>query len=118
MIIVMYIYHVLINAVSAHMIHINPNTIYICRAQTYQNDLHKILYGEKKTCTHTHAFMHTHALMHTRTHTRTYTRDCSRNWVLILVGAEYCEKRKVFNIALKDDRVEPCLSVAIIIRKR
>ena len=32
----------------------------------------------------------------------------SRNWVLIL-GWKYCEKRKVFSLALKDDRVEQCL---------
>ena len=34
--------------------------------------------------------------------------NCSRNWVLIL-GWKYCEKRKVFSLALKDDRVEQCL---------
>ena len=42
------------------------------------------------------------------THTHTHN-DCSRNLVLILVGAEYSEKRKVFSLALKDDRVEQCL---------
>ena len=36
--IIMYIYHVLINALSTHMIHINLNMIYTCRAQSYQNN--------------------------------------------------------------------------------
>ena len=44
---------------------------------------------------------------HTHTHMHAYT-DCSRNWVLIL-GWKYCEKRKVFSLALKDDRVAQCL---------
>ena len=51
---------------------------------------------------------HTHTRMHTRTHVHTHTHY-SVNWVLILVGAEYCKKRKVFSLALKDDRVELCL---------
>ena len=37
LIIMMDIYHALINALSAYMIHIN------CRAQSYQNSLHKVL---------------------------------------------------------------------------
>ena len=44
------------------------------------------------------------------THTHTHN-DCSRNWVLILIvklGWKNCEK-KVFSLALKDDRVEQCL---------
>ena len=61
----MYIYHSLINALSAHIIHIKYNTLYVHRGQSYQNDLSKALYRN------------------TRTHTMT-----SRNWVLILVGAE------------------------------
>ena len=52
----MYIYQALINALSAHMIHINLNDIlYTCRAESYQNNLHKILYG--KTNKHTHLFV-------------------------------------------------------------
>ena len=42
----MYIYHVLINTLSAHTIHINLDTIfhtpYTCRAQSYQNGLCKV----------------------------------------------------------------------------
>ena len=52
----MYIYHALINALSAHMIHINLNDIlYTCRAESYRNNLHKILYG--KTNKHTRLFV-------------------------------------------------------------
>ena len=57
----MYIYHPLINALSSHMIHINLNMT--CRAQSYQNNLHKVLYG--KTNKHTH-YTHTHTHTHTR----------------------------------------------------
>ena len=44
MIIITYIYHALINALSAHMIHSNLNAIilYTRRAQSYQNNLHKV----------------------------------------------------------------------------
>ena len=65
----MYIYHALINALSAHTIHINLNMIlyiYTRRAQSYQNNLHKVLDA------HTHT--HTHSLYLTHTHTHTHTR--------------------------------------------
>ena len=102
----MYIYHALINALSAHTIHINLNMIlyiYTRRAQSYQNNLHKVLDAD----THTHIL--SLYLTHTHTHTHARARARSRNWVLTLVGAKYCEKRKVFSLALKDDRVEQCL---------
>ena len=66
----MFTYRALIKALGAHIIHINLNTIfytYVQGMQSYQNDLHKVLYAN--------------------THTHTHT-GCSRNWVLILVGAE------------------------------
>ena len=47
--------------------------------------------------------MHTHARTHIHTHTH-----CSKNWVLVLVRWKYCEKRKVFSLVLKDDRLEQC----------
>ena len=82
-IIIMYIYHVLINALSAHMIHSNLNTIilYTCRAQFYQNNLHKVLYGithmhthmHTRTYTHTHTTHNTHNTHNTHTHTHTHT---------------------------------------------
>ena len=68
-IIIMYIYHVQINTLSTHMIHINLNMVYTRTAQSYQNNLHKVIYTENKQ---THE-LHTH-------------NDCNRNWVLILVG--------------------------------
>ena len=81
--IIMYIYHALINALSTHIMHINLNTIYVRRGQSYQNNLHKALYGN----THMHARIH--ACIHARTHARTHTKnDCNRNWVLILVEVE------------------------------
>jgi len=59
-VIIMYIYHVLINALSAHMIHINLNKkiLYTRREQSYQNNLHKVLYMETRTRIHTHTHFH------------------------------------------------------------
>ena len=71
----MYIYHALINTLSAHMIHVDLNTIFCTHVEhspSYQNNLHKVLYMEMHACTHTHTHMH----------------GCSRNWVLILVRVE------------------------------
>ena len=84
-IIIMYIYHALINALSAHMTHINLNMIFYThvghsptKTVHIKYYLTKYIYMKKRTAnTHTHA----------RTH----------------------EKRKVFSLALKDDRVEQCL---------
>ena len=47
----MYIYHALINALSAHTIYININVIFythveLSRTQSNQNNLHKVLYGK------------------------------------------------------------------------
>ena len=69
----MYVYCALINALSAHTIHIKLNTIlytHIERSPT------KTIYIGYYMETHTH------------THTHTHTNDHSRNWVLILVGME------------------------------
>ena len=45
-IIITYIYHALINTLGVPMIHINLkyNILYTRRAQSYQNNLHKVLY--------------------------------------------------------------------------
>ena len=100
----MYIYDALINALSAHMIHINLNMIFYTHVEHSPTKTIYIKYYKKKYIyikTHTHTHTRTHAHTHTHTHAHTHT-DCSRNWVLIL-GWEYCEKRKVFSLALKDD---------------
>ena len=87
----MYIYHALINALSAHMIHINLNiifythvehnptkTVYIFYTHVEHNPTKTVYikyYKKNKTTrtrhTHTHARMH--ARMHARTHTYTLT---------------------------------------------
>ena len=45
----MYIYHALINALSAHIIHINLNMIFYTHVEhspiKLKNNLHKVLYG-------------------------------------------------------------------------
>ena len=71
-IIMMYIYHALINAPSAHIIHINLNMIFYTHIEHSPTKTIYIKYYTKKKRT-----------INTRTHT-----DCSRNWVLILVRME------------------------------
>ena len=59
----MYIYHVIINALSAHMIHINLNTIFYTHVeQSYQNNLHKVLYGNTHACMHVRSHTHMRAM--------------------------------------------------------
>ena len=72
--IIMYIYHALINTLSAHMIHVNLNTIFYTHVEHSPTKTIYIKYYTEKQ-THTH-----------HTHTHTHTHDCSRDWVLILVG--------------------------------
>ena len=64
----MYIYHAFINALSAHMIHINLNMIFYTHVE---NSATKTIYIKLKNTTNTD------------TH-----NDCSRDWVLTLVGME------------------------------
>ena len=53
---IMYIYHALINGLSTHMIHTDPkyNILYTCRAPT------KTVYIRYYMETHTHTHTHTH----------------------------------------------------------
>ena len=71
----MYIYHALINALSAHTIHINLNTIY------YTHIEHSPI---KTICikyyTETNTRMHTRASAHTHTHTQKRAYICLRSW--------------------------------------
>ena len=58
--IIMYIYHALINALSAHMIHINLNMIFYTHVEyspTKTDNLHKVLYrkNKEKHAPHTHS---------------------------------------------------------------
>ena len=65
----MYIYPVLINALNAHMIHINLNIIFYTHVEHLPNSFHKVLYGN--THTHTHTYTHARARAHTHIHTMT-----------------------------------------------
>ena len=77
-IIIMYIYHVLINALSVHMIHINVSTLFYTHIE----------HSPTKT-TYIRYYMQTHTHIHTHRHTHTHAlTDFSRNWALTLVGAE------------------------------
>ena len=69
----MYIYHALINALSAHMIHINLNMIFYTHVENSSTIfffLHKVLLTNKKTKTNKNA-LQTHKNTHTRTHKHT-----------------------------------------------
>ena len=82
----MYVYCALINALSAHTIHIKLNTIlytHIERSPT------KTIYIGYYMETHTH------------THTHTHTNDHSRNWVLTLVGVEILWEEEGFQFGFE-----------------
>ena len=77
-IIIMYIYQVLINALSAHMIHINLNMIFYAHLEHRPTKTIYIKYYTKNKNknaqqTHTHTHAHTHARTHARTHAHTHT---------------------------------------------
>ena len=61
----MYIYHVLINTLSAHMIHINLNMIFYTYVEHSPTKTIYIKYYTEKHIHHTQA--HTHALTHALT---------------------------------------------------
>ena len=84
-IIIMYIYHALINALSAHIIHINLITIFY----TYVED------SPTKT-----VYIRHYNYGNTHTHTHMYA-DCSKNWVVILAGAEILWKEEGFQFGFK-----------------
>ena len=72
----MHIYHVLINTLSAHMIHINLNAIFY----TYVEDsptktIYIGHYVETRTHTHTHIHIHTHTCTHTCIHACMHTSN-------------------------------------------
>ena len=62
----MYIYDALINALSAHLIYINLNTIVYTHVEHSPSKITFMRY-----------YMETHARMHTHTHTRMHTHTCS-----------------------------------------
>ena len=70
----MHIYHALINALRAHMIHINLKTIFYTHAE-HSHTKTKTGGGNTHTL-YTHSHTHTH-IIHSLTHTHTHT-DCSR----------------------------------------
>ena len=69
----MYIYHALIYALSAHMIHINLNMIFYTHVEHSPTKTIYIKYYTKtKQKTH---YKHTHARTHARTHAHTHTHS-------------------------------------------
>ena len=72
---IMYIYRVLINALSADIIHINLNIIFYAHVEhsPIKNDLRKVLYGNTHTRTHSHTHSRTQARTHARTHTHSHS---------------------------------------------
>ena len=91
-IIIMYSYHALINALGAHMIHINLNMIFCTHVEHsptkriyIKNYMEKQTHTRALVHTHTHMHKHTHACthkhihMHTHTHKHTHTHIHSTN---------------------------------------
>ena len=78
----MYIYHALINTLSAHMIHVNLNYTLFCTHIQHSptKTIYTRYYMETRTQTHK-GIIWKHA--HTHAHT-----DWSTNWVLILIVVE------------------------------
>ena len=73
--IIMYIYHATINALSAHMIHINPNTIFYTHVErSHAKTIYIRYYIWKHTHAPTHPHTHTHTHTHTHSHTHTHTQ--------------------------------------------
>ena len=71
-IIIMYIYPALINALSAHVIHINLNLIFYTHVEhSPTKTIYLKYYIKTKTKQKTH-YKHIHARTHTRTHTHTH----------------------------------------------
>ena len=75
----MYIYHALINALSAHMIHINLNMIFYTHVEhsptkTTRAKLHKERQTHTPTRTHARTLARTHAHARSHKHTRTHAR--------------------------------------------
>ena len=66
-IIIMYIYHALINALSVHMIHINLNMVFCTHVEhsptkTIYIKYYKKIKLKKALQTHTHTHTHTHTM--------------------------------------------------------
>ena len=86
-IIIMYMHHALINALSAHVIHINLNMIFYTHVEHsptnffYIKYYKKIIKRKRTTNTHTH-------------------NDCSRNWVLVLVRMEILWEEEGFQVGI------------------
>ena len=76
-IIIMYVYHVLINALSAHTIHINLNTIFYTHIDdSPTKTIYIRYYMDTHTCMHacTHPHTHVHAWTRAHAHLEAYNK--------------------------------------------
>ena len=105
-IIIMYIYHALINALSARMIHINLNIYNLIFYTHVEHSPTKTIYikyykikikirttnrhTHSHTQTHTHTLTQTHTHTHTNTHTHAHTHS---HW--LIGGPGLCVRRRV-----------------------
>ena len=91
-IIIIYIFNALINALSAHMIHINLNMIFYTHVEHSPTKTICIKYYTKtkqnKNALHTHARTHarTHAHTHARTHARTHAHTQTEKMTVAETG--------------------------------
>ena len=84
-IIIMYNYHALINALSAHMIHINLNMIFYTHVEhSPTKTIYIKYYTEKQMNTH---YTHTHTHTHTAMNSNVYDTDLYCTCLLVHVRA-------------------------------
>ena len=87
----MHIYHAPVNALRAHMIHINLNTIFYTHVEHSPTKTISIKYSVEKhahTHTHTHTLTHTLTHSHTHTHTHSHTHTHTHTHTHILTGTQ------------------------------
>ena len=101
-IIIMYVYHALINALSSHMIHINLNMIFYTHVEHSPT---KTIYIKYYIFFFFKCTINAHTRTHARTHARTHT-DCGRNWVLILVRMEILWEEVGFQFGFKNSSLK------------
>ena len=116
-IIMTYNYHALINALSAHIIHINLNRIFYTQVEhspttTTHTKHHTEIpppphtnHNEFKCVRRWSVSYIIHARACARTHTHTHTLTVAEIGYWYKLGRKYCEKRNVFSLAWKDDSV-------------
>ena len=88
-VVITYVYHALVNTLSAPVICINISMIFYTHAEhSPTKTIYMKYYTQKQTCTtytYTHTHTHTHSCTHACTHTYTHTHTHTHTYVLSLI---------------------------------